>query len=55
MQRAKGGLANISMLKMVVHTATHLDAPSHFLQDHFDSGRGVESLDLGALNGASTT
>ncbi|KAK9831070.1 hypothetical protein WJX74_002120 [Apatococcus lobatus] len=36
---------------MHTHLATHLDAPSHFLQDHLESGRGVEALDLTALNG----
>lgn len=50
-RRAKGDLANTSKLQMHTHLATHLDAPSHFLQTHLDSGRGVEDLDLGALNG----
>ena len=50
-RRAQGDLANTSKLRLHTHLATHLDAPSHFLQDHLESGRGVEALDLRALNG----
>ncbi len=33
MLRSKGDLANFSSLKLdLVHTGTHLDAPSHFVQ-----------------------
>lgn len=113
-QRSKGDIANMSWLRMDAHTATHLDAPSHFVQvnwglllvatpplstpclhsatarcsisrgcrpgrcpdaltlcnfhcfsphsqpmpycarqEAFDSGKGVESLSLAMLNGAS--
>ena len=52
-RRAKGDLANTSKVQLHTHLATHLDAPSHFLQNHLDSGRGVEALDLGALNGTN--
>ena len=38
--------------KLSVHTGTHVDAPSHFSKPHFDKGLGIESLDLGVLNGA---
>ena len=31
-QRSKGDVANMSWLRMDAHTATHLDAPSHFVQ-----------------------
>ena len=50
-RRARGDTANTSKLRLHTHLATHLDAPSHFLQDHLESGRGVEALDLRALNG----
>jgi kynurenine formamidase len=36
---------------MSAHIATHVDAPGHFIQEAFDSGRGVESLSLETLNG----
>ena len=47
----EGGLAFVSKIHLVVHTATHFDAPSHFLQEAFDSGRGMESLQLSIMNG----
>ena len=37
--------------ELSVHTGTHIDAPSHFSKAHFDKGLGIESLDLGSLNG----
>jgi len=47
-----GDLANQSHLRdFPVHVATHVDAPSHFSQEHFESGIGVEALDLYVLNG----
>ncbi|KAL3150936.1 hypothetical protein ABBQ32_000683 [Trebouxia sp. C0010 RCD-2024] len=47
----QGGVAFVSKVHLVVHTATHFDAPSHFLQEAFDSGRGMESLQLSIMNG----
>ena len=41
--------------ELSVHTATHIDAPSHFVKEYFDKGLGVESLDLGVLNGEQLT
>ena len=49
-----GDLANQSLLKdFPVHVATHVDAPSHFSHEHFETGKGVEELDLYILNGTS--
>jgi len=48
----QGGVAFVSKLTMVVHTGTHFDAPSHFLQEAFDSGRGIEAIQLSIMNGA---
>ncbi|DBB12416.1 TPA: hypothetical protein ACH3X3_005227 [Trebouxia sp. C0006] len=47
----QGGIAFVSKLTMVVHTGTHFDAPSHFLQEAFDSGRGIEAIQLSIMNG----
>ncbi|KAL3137509.1 hypothetical protein ABBQ38_004796 [Trebouxia sp. C0009 RCD-2024] len=47
----QGGVAFVSKVHLVVHTATHFDAPSHFLQEAFDSGRGMESVQLAIMNG----
>ncbi len=49
----QGGVAFVSKLSLVVHTATHFDAPSHFLQEAFDSGRGIEAVQLSIMNGES--
>jgi len=48
----QGGVAFVSKLTMVVHTGTHFDAPSHFLQEAFDSGLGIEAIQLSIMNGA---
>ena len=34
-----------------VHTATHFDAPSHYLQEAFEGGKAIESIDLNILIG----
>jgi arylformamidase len=44
---ADGEPANISKLDFGVHTGTHVDAPSHFI----DGAAGAEQLPLDALNG----
>jgi kynurenine formamidase len=44
---ADGDMCNLSLLKMVTHTGTHIDAPAHFLMH----GHGVEDLDLSVLMG----
>lgn len=51
----KGGLATVSKVDLVVHTGTHFDAPSHFLQEAFETGVGIEQADLAVLNGKYTT
>jgi arylformamidase len=43
----EGANANVSRIKMGVHTGTHVDAPFHFLQD----GYSVEKLSLDILIG----
>lgn len=52
-----GSIANVSEMKLSVHTGTHVDAPGHFYDHYFDAGFDVDSLDLGVLNGTiySTT
>lgn len=51
-QRKRGDICNQSTLRLnSAHTGTHLDAPSHFCDDAFEDGRGVESLSLHTLNG----
>ena len=52
-RRDEGGVAFVSKLTLVVHTGTHFDAPSHFLQEAFDSGRGIEAVQLSVMNGSS--
>lgn len=47
----EGGVAFVSKVHLVVHTGTHFDAPSHFLQEAFDAGRGMESMQLSIMNG----
>ena len=51
----QGGVAFVSKVHLVVHTGTHFDAPSHFLQEAFDAGRGMESIQLSIMNGIICT
>jgi arylformamidase len=44
---AEGDVANVSELCCGVHTGTHVDAPSHFLEDR----AGIEALDIDTLCG----
>lgn len=44
---ANGDECNLTSLRMSAHTATHVDAPWHFV----DAGRTVEALDLATLIG----
>ena len=46
-QIAKGDAANVSRLCFGAHTATHVDAPNHFIE----GGRRVDQLDFGKLLG----
>ena len=44
---ARGASSNVSRLALGVHTATHVDAPVHFLA----AGPGVDAIPLDALIG----
>ncbi len=44
---ADGEEANVSYMKLGVHTGTHVDAPKHFI----DSGETVDRLDIDMLTG----
>jgi arylformamidase len=44
---SQGDDATVSELRLSTHTGTHIDAPSHFLED----GDPVDRLDLASLNG----
>jgi hypothetical protein len=46
-----GSMVNVSEMKMVTHTGTHVDAPGHFFDHYFDAGFDVDTLDLEVLNG----
>nr|ABR17191.1 unknown [Picea sitchensis]ABR17768.1 unknown [Picea sitchensis] len=46
-----GSLYNLSEMKMIVHTGTHVDSPAHFFQEHYEAGFDVDTLDLELLNG----
>ncbi|CAH8254675.1 unnamed protein product [Arabidopsis lyrata] len=46
-----GSVANISKMKLSVHSGTHVDAPGHFHEHYYDSGFDSDSLDLQILNG----
>ena len=46
-----GSLYNLSEMKMIVHSGTHVDSPAHFFQEHYEAGLDVDTLDLELLNG----
>lgn len=49
---AEGDFANVSELKFEeVHSGTHVDAPGHYVQEHYVAGLDVASLDLDTLIG----
>lgn len=43
----RGDIANVSILSMGSHTATHMDAPLHFIED----GKGLDEMPLAAIIG----
>ena len=43
----KGGLYNLTAFSMCAHNGTHIDAPSHFIQN----GKTVDEIDLQAVIG----
>lgn len=45
----KGQDCNVSHISMGVHSATHMDAPLHFLQ----KGKGIESMPISAVIGTA--
>jgi hypothetical protein len=47
----RGDPINHSHIKLSVHTGTHVDAPSHFLDEALDDGRNMEWLSLDTLVG----
>ncbi|KAH7832848.1 hypothetical protein Vadar_000590 [Vaccinium darrowii] len=42
---------NFSIMKLPVHSGTHVDAPGHYFDHYFDAGFDVDTLDLDVLNG----
>jgi kynurenine formamidase len=46
-----GSFANVSEMKLSVHSGTHIDAPGHFIDKYYDAGFDSDSLDLRTLNG----
>lgn len=53
---AEGEVANLSELRFdVVHSGTHVDAPGHFVQEYYEQGPDVASLDLNVLLGKQIT
>jgi arylformamidase len=46
-QISKGGAVNLTEIHMCAHAGTHIDMPSHFL----DQGQSLDDLDLGILIG----
>ncbi len=46
---ARGDVANVTSLNFGAHTATHVDAPTHFIEE----GRHVKDLSLDTLIGAA--
>ncbi|KAE9447144.1 hypothetical protein C3L33_20941, partial [Rhododendron williamsianum] len=42
---------NFSIMKLPVHSGTHVDAPGHMFEHYFDVGFDVDTLDLDVLNG----
>lgn len=46
-----GSFANVSEMKLSVHSGTHVDAPGHFWDNYYDAGFDSDTLDLRVLNG----
>ncbi|KAM0070267.1 putative kynurenine formamidase/cyclase, kynurenine formamidase superfamily [Helianthus debilis subsp. tardiflorus] len=46
-----GSRSNVSEMKLVTHTWTHVDAPGHMIDEYFDAGFDVDTLDLLVLRG----
>lgn len=49
---ADGDVCNVSELKFEeVHSGTHVDAPGHYVQEHYEAGLDIASLSLDVLIG----
>ncbi|XP_062022119.1 cyclase-like protein 2 isoform X2 [Rosa rugosa] len=46
-----GSMVNMSVLKLLSHSGTHVDAPSHVFDHYYDAGFDIDTLDLDVLNG----
>lgn len=44
----EGGVANVTILEMSMHSGTHIDAPCHFLKD----GSDIQAMPLRLMSGA---
>ncbi|KAL3691824.1 hypothetical protein R1sor_005475 [Riccia sorocarpa] len=44
-------ICNLSELKIIVHSGTHVDAPGHFINEFYEAGYDVNGLDLEILVG----
>ncbi|CAK9143651.1 unnamed protein product [Ilex paraguariensis] len=42
---------NNSIMKLAVHTGTHVDSPGHVFEEYYEEGFDVDTLDLSVLNG----
>ncbi|THG00304.1 hypothetical protein TEA_000492 [Camellia sinensis var. sinensis] len=51
MSMKNGSDYNFSIMKLPVHSGTHVDAPGHVFEHYFDAGFDVDTLDLDVLNG----
>ncbi|KAG6557713.1 hypothetical protein Mapa_000478 [Marchantia paleacea] len=49
--RRDGHNCNLSELKLVVHSGTHVDAPGHFVNEMYEAGFDVNGLDINVLVG----
>ena len=48
-------VVNVSELKFIVHSGTHVDTPAHVFDNYFDAGFDADALDLDFLNGNKPT
>ena len=55
MSMKNGSVVNVSELKFIVHSGTHVDTPAHVFDNYFDAGFDADALDLDFLNGNKPT
>lgn len=46
-----GSVVNMSVMKLLAHSGTHVDAPSHVFDHYYDAKFDIDTLDLDVLNG----